>query len=114
MTQQGAELQTYNLELIKGIEDMKRKRSELLQLIDEQEDEKITLQRELEKMSFRLGQINDSLSQMTAARNEYDHTIAEAEAGYTKILESLQVLLNMVQIEAAHLKQTLAKKRNAD
>jgi septal ring factor EnvC (AmiA/AmiB activator) len=68
-----------------GIEDMKRKRSELQQLIDEQEDEKITLQREFEKMSFRLAQINASLSQMTAARSEYDQTIAETEAAYTKV-----------------------------
>ncbi|PNF27390.1 hypothetical protein B7P43_G17303 [Cryptotermes secundus] len=64
---------------------MKRKRSELQQLIDEQEDEKITLQREIEKMSFRLAQINASLSQMTAARSKYDHTIAETEAAYTKV-----------------------------
>lgn len=64
---------------------MKRKRSELQQLIDEQEDEKITLQREVEKMSFRLAQINASLSQMTATRNEYDQTIAETEAAYTKV-----------------------------
>lgn len=64
---------------------MKRKRSELQQLIDEQEDEKITLQREVEKMSFRLAQINASLSQMTAARNEYDQTVAETESAYAKV-----------------------------
>ncbi|XP_023713821.1 Sjoegren syndrome nuclear autoantigen 1 isoform X2 [Cryptotermes secundus] len=93
---------------------MKRKRSELQQLIDEQEDEKITLQREIEKMSFRLAQINASLSQMTAARSKYDHTIAETEAAYTKILESSQVLLNMVRTEASCLEQILAKKINVD
>jgi hypothetical protein len=68
-----------------GIEDMTRKRSELQQLLDEQEDEKITLQREVEKMSFRLAQINASLSQMTAARNEYDQTVAETESAYAKV-----------------------------
>jgi phage shock protein A len=68
-----------------GIEDMKRKRSELQHLIDEQEDVKMTLQREVEKMSLRLAQINTSLSQMIAARNEYDHTITETEAAYAKV-----------------------------
>jgi phage shock protein A len=68
-----------------GIEDMKRKRSELQNIIDEQEDVKMTLQREAEKMSLRLAQINTSLSQMIAARNEYDQTITETETAYAKV-----------------------------
>jgi Sjoegren syndrome nuclear autoantigen 1 len=64
---------------------MKRKHSELQQLIDEQEEEKATLQREIEKMSYRLAQINDSLSRMVTARSQYDQTIAETEAAYSKV-----------------------------
>jgi flagellar biosynthesis chaperone FliJ len=77
--------------IVAGIEDMKRKRSELQQLIDDQEDVKMTMQREFEKMSFRLAQINTSLSQMIAARNEYDQTIVETEAAYAKVNLTLYV-----------------------
>ncbi|KAJ4442175.1 hypothetical protein ANN_12041, partial [Periplaneta americana] len=85
MSQQGAALQTYNQELVKAIEDMKRRRSELQQLIDQQEEEKTVLQREIEAMSYRLAQINGSLSKKIAARTEYDRTISETEAAYSKV-----------------------------
>ncbi|XP_069698589.1 microtubule nucleation factor SSNA1-like [Periplaneta americana] len=114
MSQQGAALQTYNQELVKAIEDMKRRRSELQQLIDQQEEEKTVLQREIEAMSYRLAQINGSLSKKIAARTEYDRTISETEAAYSKILESSQVLLNMVRREATCLEQSMAKKINDD
>jgi Sjoegren syndrome nuclear autoantigen 1 len=83
--------------ILTGIEDMKSKRSELQHLIDEQEAVKITLEREVEKMSFRLAQINASLSQMIATRNEYDQTIAETEAAYTKVCvyETVKVKLSL-------------------
>jgi Sjoegren syndrome nuclear autoantigen 1 len=64
---------------------MKRKHSGLQQLIDEQEEEKAILQREIEKMSYRLAQINDNLSQMVTVRSQYDQTIAETEAAYSKV-----------------------------
>ncbi|XP_021933314.1 Sjoegren syndrome nuclear autoantigen 1 homolog isoform X2 [Zootermopsis nevadensis] len=114
MAQQGAALQICNLELVKGIEHMKRKCSELQQLIDEQEEEKATLQREIEKMSYKLTQLNDSLSRKVAAKREYDRTISETEVAYSKILESSQVLLNMVQREASCLEHVMVKKINAE
>ncbi|XP_076661734.1 microtubule nucleation factor SSNA1 isoform X1 [Halictus rubicundus] len=109
MSQHGAALQTYNQELVKCLEDMKSKRSELQIQIDSQEDEKNNLQREIEKLSYKLTRLNDSLSQRIAVRNEYDRTIADTETAYIKILESSQLLLNMIKREATNLDQTLVK-----
>ncbi|XP_051167832.1 microtubule nucleation factor SSNA1-like [Leptopilina boulardi] len=109
MSQHGAALQTYNQELVKCLEDMKSRRLELQVQIEAEEDEKNNLQREIEKMSYKLTRINDSLAKRTAVRNEYDRTIAETETAYVKILESSQLLLNMLKREATSLDQSLVK-----
>lgn len=109
MSQHGAALQTYNQELVKCLEEMKLRRMELQNQIDLQEEEKNNLQQEIEKMSFKLAQVNDSLAKKIAVRNEYDKTIADTELAYMKILESSQLLLNMIKREATTLDQTLVK-----
>ncbi|XP_012262845.2 Sjoegren syndrome nuclear autoantigen 1 homolog [Athalia rosae] len=109
MSQHGAALQTYNQELVKCLEEMKVRRSELQVQIDSQEEEKHNLQREIEKLSYKLTQLNDSLAKRIATRNDYDRTIAETESAYIKILESSQLLLNMVKREATCLDQSLLK-----
>ncbi|XP_015604892.1 Sjoegren syndrome nuclear autoantigen 1 homolog [Cephus cinctus] len=109
MSQHGAALQTYNQELVKCLEEMKLRRTELQEQIDSQEEEKNNLQREIEKMSCKLTRLNDSLAKRIAVRNEYDRTIADTETAYMKILESSQLLLNMIKREATSLDQTLVK-----
>ncbi|XP_020293449.1 Sjoegren syndrome nuclear autoantigen 1 homolog isoform X2 [Pseudomyrmex gracilis] len=109
MSQHGAALQTYNQELVKCLEEMKLKRSELQAQIEAQEEEKNNLQREIEKMSCKLTQLNDSLAKRISVRNEYDRTISDTETAYIKILESSQLLLNMIKKEAVSLDQTLIK-----
>ncbi|EFN82977.1 Sjoegren syndrome nuclear autoantigen 1 [Harpegnathos saltator] len=109
MSQHGAALQTYNQELVKCLEEMKLRRTELQAQIESQEEEKNNLQREIEKMSCKLTLLNDSLAKRIAVKNEFDRTIADTETAYMKILESSQLLLNMIKKEAVSLDQTLIK-----
>ncbi|XP_050465358.1 microtubule nucleation factor SSNA1-like [Cataglyphis hispanica] len=109
MSQHGAALQTYNQELVKCLEEMKLRRAELQSQVIAQEEEKNNLQREIEKMSCKLTHLNDSLAKRIAVRNEYDRTISDTETAYMKILESSQLLLNMIKKEAVSLDQTLVK-----
>jgi Sjoegren syndrome nuclear autoantigen 1 len=74
---------------------MKKRRSELQELIDEQEKEKATLQKEIEKMSHKLAQLINSLSEKIAARKGYDRTITETEAAYSKVWVCTIILLRM-------------------
>lgn len=64
---------------------MKLRRTELQAQIESQEEEKNTLQREIEKLSYKLTRLNDSLSKRIAVRNEYDRTIADTETAYIKV-----------------------------
>ena len=109
MSQHGAALQAYNQELVKYLEEMKSRRTELQAEIESQEEDKNNLQREIEKLSYKLTRLNDSLTKRIAVRNEYDRTIADTETAYIKILESSQLLLNMIKREASNLDQTLVK-----
>ncbi|XP_076753127.1 uncharacterized protein LOC143424744 isoform X1 [Xylocopa sonorina] len=93
----------------KGLEEMKLRRTELQAEIESQEEEKNHLQREIEKLSYKLTRLNDCLTKRIAVRNEYDRTIADTETAYVKILESSQLLLNMIKREATNLDQTLIK-----
>lgn len=69
-----------------GLEEMKLRRAELQTQIESQEKEKNNLQREIEKMSCKLTQLNDSLAKRITVRNEYDRTITDTEAAYVKVV----------------------------
>ncbi|XP_043509477.1 Sjoegren syndrome nuclear autoantigen 1 homolog isoform X2 [Frieseomelitta varia] len=84
MSQHGAALQAYNQELVKCLEEMKLRRTELQAEIESQEEEKNHLQREIEKLSYKLTRLNDSLTKKITVRNEYDRTIADTETAYIK------------------------------
>ncbi len=45
-----------------GIEDLREKREGILKQVAEEESEKIKIQQELQKLTGRLGQINESLA----------------------------------------------------
>ncbi|XP_015517201.1 microtubule nucleation factor SSNA1-like [Neodiprion pinetum] len=106
-TQHCAAMQSYNSELMKCVEELKVTRNNIQSQIEAEEEEKNNLQKEVERMTYRIGQLNESLTKKAAARTDYDRTIQETESAYTKILESSQLLLNMVKREATCLDQTL-------
>ena len=99
MSQQGAQLQGYNNELIKckhlpndplslslsGIEDLSAKRDELHRQVLQEEEEKQRVQHDLHILTERLAAINESLARKIAIRNDYDRTIAETEGAYKKV-----------------------------
>ena len=61
-----------------------------LQIVAE-EKKKADIQRKLEKLASQLQRVNESLAQKAAARNEYDVTIQETEAGQRARTNSIRV-----------------------
>jgi septal ring factor EnvC (AmiA/AmiB activator) len=74
---------------------MKMKLSELQKQINQQEDEKATLQRDIEEKMCRMDEINASLSKKMAVNKEYDRIIAEAEAAYSKVYVCIILLARL-------------------
>mmetsp|Transcript_4240 Transcript_4240/g.9234 ORF Transcript_4240/g.9234 Transcript_4240/m.9234 type:complete len:112 (-) Transcript_4240:578-913(-) len=109
MSAQGAALQNHNNELVKCIEDLREKREEILKQLKEDEAEKAKIQADLQALTKRLAQVNDSIARKTETKNEYDKVISETEGAYLKILESSQTLLTVLKREAVNIQ----KKRQA-
>merc|ERR1712025_61581 len=114
MAQQGAALQTYNNELVKSLEELQARRQILQQQIEADMKEKAKLEDEKRVVEERLGKVSHSLGAKLAARKEYDRVIGEAEQAYTKILESSQVLLNVIQSRSQDLRQTVQQPPKAE
>jgi Sjoegren syndrome nuclear autoantigen 1 len=103
MAAEGASLQTYNTELVKCIEDLRRRRDDVHREISRQEEAKAKIQQDLALMTKRLGELNEELAKNILTRNEYDRTIQETEGAYMKILESSQTLLQVLKRETVGL-----------
>jgi len=103
MTQQGSSLQNYNAELVHCIEQLREKREELNRSVAADEEEKAKIQNDLRILTERLARINDNLARKITSRNEYDKTITETEAAYSKIMESSQTLLHVLKRESVNL-----------
>jgi len=111
MTQQGAALQTYNNELVKSLEELKARRAALQQQIEAESLEKRKLEAEKARLEERLDVVNGSLEEKMVTGRDYDRVIQEAEQAYTKILESSQVLLNVVQTRSQDLQTNIREER---
>ncbi|CAN0274813.1 unnamed protein product [Lampetra planeri] len=85
MSQQGAALQNYNNELVKCLEELCARRDVAAREVAEAEREKTELERELRSISERLARTNETLAARTHTRNQYERTIAQTKAAYTKV-----------------------------
>ncbi|KAG0578956.1 hypothetical protein M758_4G056000 [Ceratodon purpureus] len=103
MALKGAALQNYNTELVHRIEELREKRDEIKKILQVEEEEKANIQKDLVILTKRLAEIDDSLSRKYAYTNEYDKTIHEVEAAYSKILESSQALLHVLKSETLQI-----------
>lgn len=64
---------------------MREKRDEIKKILQVEEEEKANIQKDLVVLTKRLAEIDDSLSRKYAYTNEYDKTIHEVEAAYSKV-----------------------------
>jgi len=115
MAQQGAALQSYNNELVKSIEELLQRRSALNKAIEAESQEKTRLEEQKRAVEERLAGVDTSLQAKLDQRAEYDKVIGEAEKAYVKILESSQLLLNVVKVKSSDLASGKKKqKENKD
>ncbi|KAH7439787.1 hypothetical protein KP509_04G076500 [Ceratopteris richardii] len=92
-------------ELLQRIGELREKRDEVRKVVQQQEEEKAGLQKEMVELTKRLAEIDDSLSRKYAYSSEYNKTIQEVEAAYAMILESSQALLHVLKNETSQMSQ---------
>ncbi|KAI5061202.1 hypothetical protein GOP47_0023707 [Adiantum capillus-veneris] len=99
----GGELEDYTMELIQRIDELREKRDEITKMLQNEEEEKMSIQKDLVILTKRLAEIDESLSRKYAYINDYDKTIEDVEAAYGKILESSQALLHVLKSESIQI-----------
>ncbi|XP_024362015.1 microtubule nucleation factor SSNA1 isoform X2 [Physcomitrium patens] len=90
-------MKVYNIDL--GIEELMKKRDSMKRVVQLEEEEKANIQRDLTALTKRLTEIDESLSRKYACVEDYENTIHNVESAYSKILESSQALLQVLQSE---------------
>jgi Sjoegren syndrome nuclear autoantigen 1 len=116
MAQQGATLQNYNNELVKCLEELCERRQRLEKEIEKDQREKQLLDSQLVQLQAKISAVDASLAKKLDTKAEYDKTIRESESAYMKILESSQVLLNVVKRDSMSLQKsehTVSKANNS-
>ena len=103
MAEQGAQLQSFNNDIVRSMDELCEKRNLLQKDIDKEEQEKFTLETQLKSVQDKLARVNASLNSKYETKQEYDKTISDTEEAYMKIVESSQVLLNVLKSDAAKL-----------
>lgn len=93
----------HSTELVQRMDELREKRDELKKLLQVEEQEKASIQKDMVVLTKRLAEIDDSLSRKYAYSSEYDKTIQEVEAAYAKILESSQALLRVLKTGAIQI-----------
>ncbi|KAK3235598.1 hypothetical protein CYMTET_54205 [Cymbomonas tetramitiformis] len=87
------------------LEDMKKKRDELDREICAEEQEKQSLQSDIQILQKRKAQLEDSISQKAAIQYTCGQTLEETENAYSKIVQSSSSLLQVLKAQGAHLQR---------
>ncbi|VEN59237.1 unnamed protein product [Callosobruchus maculatus] len=87
----------------KGLEELKKKRDEVVDVIYKQEAERSVLEKNISILQEKLEGLNKRLNKDRAIYEQYESTIKETEEGFKKILESSQALLQLAQHETTKL-----------
>lgn len=128
MSELGRELSEHNHQIVNCISELHQQRDELDMLIKLQKEEKLKLESEIERISYKLGvvstnisfatyfhciqtlQIAKSLTQRQKAKAMYDQTIEEAEKKYQELVLTSGALMNAVTENVDILPQNMDKK----
>ena len=101
--QQGAAIQSYNNEVVRCLQQLELQRRELQSQIDADEREKAELEAKRQAVEAKLCSVNAALEDKLEKREKYDKAIQESRKAHQSIMESSQVLLNVVKKDLKEL-----------
>jgi len=94
MSEKAAQLQQYNQDLVKYIEVLKRKKLKIEAEMLTDEKNRETIANQIRTLGEKLDEIETRQQARKTALAKIDDTLTQSEIGYSKIIDSLQVLLN--------------------
>ena len=96
-------LQSFNNELVKGLETLRENRFAIASELEAKEATKLDLANELEIIQRKLDDLNKDMARKYTIKNEYERLIAETEDAYLKIVDSSQTLLEIMHKQSSNL-----------
>ncbi|XP_035894595.1 13 kDa deflagellation-inducible protein-like [Anopheles stephensi] len=93
MSETAARLQSHNQEMVKCLSQLRTQQTALEERIATQEKKKDSLSKEMEKLQRMLDQLETSIAEDTKKLNDCSKRLTETENGYTKVVDTLQLLL---------------------
>ena len=99
MTKKGKDLQKYNIDIVKLIEELKQKKENNNTHIQENKDKKTNLENQLRTLTSDLAGVNKTLTTKESLHKKLLSTIQKTEQAYMNILESSLTLLNTAKEE---------------
>ncbi|XP_052865185.1 uncharacterized protein LOC128271627 [Anopheles cruzii] len=93
MSETAARLQNHNEEMVKCLNTLRQQRKALEERITTQEKQKAHLRKDIDKLQRALGEVESSIADDTRKLNECSKRLTETEAGYQKVVDTLQLLL---------------------
>jgi Sjoegren syndrome nuclear autoantigen 1 len=90
-------LQTFNNELVKGLETLREKHFETSQILIKKQEIKQNLSIKIEQLNQEFIKLNDEINEKNMKKLELEKLIEQTEIAYLKIVESSQTLLDLLQ-----------------
>uniref|UniRef100_A0A182PE17 Uncharacterized protein n=1 Tax=Anopheles epiroticus TaxID=199890 RepID=A0A182PE17_9DIPT len=93
MAETAARLQTHNQEMVKCLDQLRTMQTALEEKIAVQEKKRDALNEEMEKLQRSLEDLETSIASDTKMLNDCSKKLTETENGYTKLADTMQLLL---------------------
>ncbi|KAJ5072071.1 sjoegren syndrome nuclear autoantigen 1 [Anaeramoeba ignava] len=112
MSNQAADLQNYNNELVRFIERLQEEKNKIEEQINFEQEEKVRLEEELKTIESKLVFIKESLTKKVQTRNQINQTLKEGEKQFSKIVGDCHQLLDF--LHRAYSQRPIQKKNHFD
>ncbi|KAI8894854.1 hypothetical protein BC833DRAFT_623577 [Globomyces pollinis-pini] len=103
MTISPSNLQSFNNDLIKGLEHIRTLRESLCVELGHQESHQRELQQQIIELTDQLNIVTEDIKKKLYLKDEYDKLISDTEETYSSIVESSQHLLDNLHKKSGHL-----------
>ncbi|XP_055642658.1 microtubule nucleation factor SSNA1-like [Toxorhynchites rutilus septentrionalis] len=112
MFEEAARLQAHNQEMVKCISQLRSQKQKMAEKVASQQQERVQLENEIAKLQQQLAALDESLERNRQKLHEQECKLTETESGYSKVVDTLHMLLmSAKKDEKVHSSDDLPKRK---
>ncbi|XP_049537034.1 Sjoegren syndrome nuclear autoantigen 1 homolog [Anopheles darlingi] len=105
MSETAARLQSQNEEMVKSLETLREQRRKLEERITSQERQRQKIRKDIEDLQRTLAELDGSIAGDERRLGECTKCLTETENGYSKVVETLELLLLSAKEKSSSIKK---------